>query len=282
MAALDSLSAYVNRATGGNSGAPDVPTVTKTGRIAGAAATAPSASQWHSLWLYEGFHPHGSIPTNAAIPTRDTPGALPFKPPGAGREKFLMSVGITPTVAGTFTLYDRLFHIGGLNGNITSDQTVQGATPSPALTRYTDGDGVFGFAEIYANVGSTARTLTITYTNSAGVTGRTASISFGGAGSNGVSRLFRFPLAQGDTGVRAIEKTNLNAGTGTAGNFGIALGRQIAQMATPVGGLLAGRDFPIGMPGIPAVHSDACLAWMFSAVTTTAPEFTGQLGFVEN
>jgi len=41
------------------------------------------------------------------------------------------------------------------------------------------------------------------------------------------------------------------------------------------------RDFVTGLPGIPSPGDDACLAFLFVPVTTTAPEFFGGYSIVE-
>lgn len=281
MAALTDLSDLINRLTGGNSGSPETMIFHKAPRASGAAVTAPIAGRMASLWTYDGMPAGGSAPGAAAIPTRTTTGAIPFTAPGGSREKFLISAGVAPSVAGVFVIYDRLFHISGLSGTSTADQTVQGSTPSPALTRNTGGAGNFVFYEIYSILGTTSATLTMTYTDQDGNTGQTATMNIGATGFREVTRAQRIPLAAGDTGVRAIEKVALSGSTGTAGDFGITIGQAIAWI--PVGSAGSGgwRDYTTGLPGIPAIDTNACLSLLFIPAANTAPEVTGAMTFVE-
>jgi hypothetical protein len=41
------------------------------------------------------------------------------------------------------------------------------------------------------------------------------------------------------------------------------------------------RDYTTGLPGIPVIDPDACLALMFIPFAATAPELTGLLATVE-
>lgn len=279
--ALTDLSDLINRQTGGNNGTPENLFFHKVPRIAGAAATALVAGRPCSLWQYDGMPASGAVPTVAAIPDRTTQGALPFTPPGGTREKLLIGAAIAPLVSGVFLLYDRLFHIGGLSGAATTDQTVQGSTPTPALTRNTSGTGNIAWYEIYTAIGTTSTTLTMTYTNQDGTDSRTSTINIGATGFNASTRAQRIPLAAGDTGIRAIEKVRLTATTGAAGNFGITVAQPLAWIPVGAAGVMGWRDYTTGLPGIPAIDPDACLALMFIPSATTAPELFGSLAFVE-
>lgn len=281
MAALTDLSDLINRLSGGNDGSPETQFWFKTPRVAGVAATAPIAGRMQSMWTYDGYPAGGIAPAAAEIPNLTTQGALTFTAPGGTREKFMISAGVVPSITGVFLLYDRLFHIGGLSGTSAVDQTVQGDPASPALTRNTSGVGNVVWAEIYTIIGATGTTLTMTYTNQSGTPGRTSNINFGATGFREVTRVQRFPLAAGDSGVQSVEKVRLTASTATAGNFGITIAKPLAWI--PVGAAGAGgwRDYTTGLPGLPSIDADACLALAYIATSTTAPELWAAATFVE-
>jgi hypothetical protein len=281
MAALTDLSDLINRQTRGNSGAPEAVFFHKVPRIAGVLATTPVAGRGVSFWQYDGMPGGGPAPGTAAIPDRTTPGAIPFTAPGGSREKLTISAGIIPLIAGVYQLYDRLFHIGNLSGISTTDQTIQGSTPTPALTRNTGGAGNFAFYEIYTAVGTTGTTLTMTYTNQDGVTGKTSTINFGGTGFREATRFQRIPLAAGDSGLRAIEKIRLTTSTGTAGSFAIGIAQPISWIPVGAPGVMGWRDFTTGLPGVPAIDPNACLSLWGALATATPPELFGSLAFVE-
>jgi hypothetical protein len=278
MANITDLSDLINRSTGGASGTPQNQFWFKSARIAGAAATAPIAGRPASLWRYDGQPSGGAIPTTVAIPTNTTAGALPFTNPGGGRQSWMVQSWVTGLVGGTLLMYDRLLHIGGLNGTLTSAQTVGGT-----ITRNTTGDGNFAFAEIYTQIGATSRTITMSYTNQAGTDTRTSTaVAFGGTGFNTVTRAILLPLQSGDTGIRAIASATIAGGTtGIAGNFGITMGKPIAYTGVGTAGAAGWRDFVTGLPGIPEIASSACLSLLWFPQTTTVPELFGGYSIVE-
>jgi hypothetical protein len=281
MAAITDLGDLINLATGGNSGTPENLFFFKNTRVAGAAAASTIAGRGTSLWQYDGSYGAGAAPTTGAIPTRSTAGAIPFTAPGGSRSKYLIQAGATSSVVGTLLIYDRLYHIGNLSGTSIVDQTVQGSPASPALTRNTGGVGNMAFYEIYTQIGTTSTTLTMTYTDDAGNASQTTTVNIGTTGFREAQRMQRIPLASGDKGIQAIEKVRLTATTGTAGNFGIIIARPIAYIPLSAAGMLGMRDYTTGLPGIPTVDSDACLAMMFIPTSTTGPELFGAFSFVE-
>jgi hypothetical protein len=281
MAALTDLSDLINRQSGGNSGNPNNLYFHKVPRVAGVAATVPVAGRGCSLWRYDGMPAGGAVPTSAEIPDSTTTGALPFVAATGGRDLHLIGASVTPFTAGVYLLYDRLFHRGGLSGTSTADQTVQGSTPTPALTRNTGGAGNIAWYEIYTAIGTSTTTLTMTYTDQDGNTGQTATINIGATGFREETRAQRIPLAAGDTGVRAIEKVKLTASTTTAGDFGITIARPLAWIPVGSAGTAGWRDYTTGLPGIPVINPDACLALMFIPSVATAPEVWGCIATVE-
>lgn len=281
MPALADLSDLINRQSGGNNGAPENLFFHKVPRVAGVAATATIAGRACSLFRYDGMPAGGAVPTGAEIPVRATAGAISFTAPGTGRDKQLISASIVPLVAGVFVLYDRLFHIGGLSGIVTTAQTVQGTTPTPALTRNTGGAGNFAFYEIYTAIGTTSTTLTMTYTDQDGNTGQTSTVNIGATGFREETRAQRIPLAAGDNGIRSVTSVQLTASTGTAGNFGITIGQPLAVIPVGASGIMGWRDYTTGLPGIPVIDPNACLSLLFIPSAATATELFGALGFVE-
>jgi hypothetical protein len=281
MAALTDLSDLINRQSGGNSGNPNNLFFHKVPRVAGVAATAPIIGRGCSLWTYDGMPAGGAVPTVAAIPDCTTTGALPFVAPTGGRDLHLIGASITPVTAGVYLLYDRLFHIGGLSATSTAAQTVQGSPASPALTRNTGGAGNMAWYEIYTIVGTSAAVMTMNYTNQAGTSGQTSTINIGTTGFREVTRAQRIQLAAGDTGIRAINTVTLSTTTGTVGNFGITIAQPLAWIPVGASGTAGWRDYTTGLPGIPVINPDACLALMFIPAAATAPEVWGSLATIE-
>jgi hypothetical protein len=278
VAAIADLSDLVNRMTGGSSGTPETLFFAKNYSIAGTLDTW-TIGVLYSLWRYDGVPGGGVAPGAVAIPTNATAGALPITNPGGGREKWLVQ-GVAladPSAVAAILLYDRLLHIGGLSGTVATAQTVGGT-----LTR---GLGYVGnqiFVEMYTQVGATARTLSVNYTNQSGVTGRTGTCTVGGTATslfNEANALTAVTLQAGDTGVQSVEDVTLSATTGTAGDFGITIARPIAWF--PSGGGMPGRDFTLGPSGMPEIEIDACLAFAAMVISTIEVPIQGMLSMVE-
>lgn len=280
MTALNDLSDLINRSTGGNSGTPETLFFHKQPRIAGAAAVATIAGRPASLWQYDGSPGAGVAPTSVAVPDNTTNGGLKQTDPGGGRQKWMTQAWATGLVGGTILLYDRLLHIGNLNGTTATAQTVGGT-----LTRYTDGLGNFVFAEIYTQIGATPASLTMSYTDETGTAGTANSTSpavqIGNTNFREVSRAVLMPLAAGDKGVKSVSSITATPSTGTAGNYGVVIGHPLAYLAVGAPGAAGWRDFVTGLPGIPEVLTDACLALLWTPATVTPPELMGGLTFVE-
>lgn len=277
MTAIADLSDLINRYTGGASGTPETIWFQKNGRVAGAAATATIAGRPCSLWTYDGHPGAGTAPTTWANPDNTTAGGLLQTDPGGGREKWLTGISVNCQTAGTLVLYDRLGHIGNLNGTTTTAQTFTGTA-----TRYTDGIGNVAFVEIYTIIGTTGTTYTMSYTNTAAASGRTSVASIiGGTGYREVTRMLPVPLQAGDKGIISIENIDLLATTGTAGAFGVTLAHPLAYCPVDTIGIGGWRDFVTGLPGIPEIQTDACLALYYVPTSTNPPEVTGVINMIE-
>lgn len=279
MSALADLSAVVNRLTGGNSGAPDHPSFWFDSRIQGAAAAATVSGRLTSLWRYNKSNgANGAIPSSVGACDKSLLGAMPFTNPGGGRQKWLLGLEGALLQPGVLVLYDRLLHIGGLAATTTSPQTVGGS-----IARYTSGIGNQIWVEIYTQVGATATTISASYTNQAGTSGRTTlSAVFGGTGLREESRIIPLTLQDGDTGVRSVESVTVLATTGTAGNFGVTITHPILYAPCEIAGGATLRDTISGMPSTPEILTDACLAFAFMASGTSAPQGLVGLHTVDN
>lgn len=272
---LVDLDDLVNRATGGNNGNPYDWFWQKDPRVQGSAGIVTVAGRLSSLWMYEGIPAAGDVPpTSATVPTNATSGSLRQPTTGALRETICTYISAIGSQPGSIILYDRLLHISGLDGTSTSAQTVGGT-----LTRYTGAAsrGNEIWIEIYTQIGTTARNLTVNYTDQDGNSASTV-VVVGGTGLREVQRLIKVPFAQDDYGARAVASVQLDVSTGTPGNFGVTVVRPIAQLSIPVAGggsILSLLDKPL------KIQSDACLSLAFFANGTVGPFVTVDGFFVE-
>lgn len=232
---------------------------------------------------------NGAAPTTAVVPDNTTTGALRgFLPGGSNPLRIVKAqfsgTAMAGTMPSTLMLVDRLSHQGGLSGTTTGAQTTN--LPTAALTRYTSGEGVWAALEIYTAIGTTATTVTASYTNTAGTSGRTTiATDIGSSANNAVSRLIILPLQQGDTGVKSVESVTLAASTvSAAGNFGVTLFKPLAlfPMAQSFG-YLAEFDPLLNLAAnMPEYLDNSCLSWVQLAGGTTSGTIQGNLWFAED
>lgn len=279
MAAFADLSELVNRLSGGNSGTPRAMWFTKDNRVDAAAAAATVAGRMTSLWRYNGTPSNGAVPGAVAAPTNTTAGGLIQADPGGGRQLWMTGGWALASVAGTLIVYDRLLHISGLDGTVTTAQTVGGS-----LTRYTGASDSVGnqiWVEIYTAIGGTGTTAVVNYTDQDNNPAVSPAFAIGAAGLQEAQRIIPVPLQAGGTGVRGVTDIDLVATTGTAGNFGITVARPLLYIPVPAPGVGYVRDLIAGQPGLQEVLTDACLSLAWMSNGTTAPWLTGGVQLVE-
>ncbi len=240
------------------------------------AAVSALAGSWNSSWMMTGSYLPPSVPTSGSGVACDdtTVGRMPFNNPGGSRDMYLSRFMFSPSQVTGAYLMDRQFHCSGLSGTSIVSQAIN----SVALpTRAGTGEGNEMWVEIYTTLGATGRTLTISYTNSNGTPGRTASVAL--PVSARATTAYRVPLQSGDTGVQSVQSVILSGSTGTAGNFGIVLAKRIASLAGVLAnGMFAANALALGLPKI---ESGNCLFFYTNGVSTTSPTYDAELTTVE-
>lgn len=249
-----------------------ISTIRSPTETATAVLTVPSVAsilgRWSDLWTTQ--VPAGAIPSTAAVPTNTTAGALGQQNGDSGG-LYLVGGRFNAMNPGVYLICDRLSHQGGLSGTTTGAQTTNLGTA--ALTRYTSGVGVMMMATIYTAVGTTATTITVSYTDTTPTSGRTSPlVVFGGTGFREASRGVILPLAAGDVGVTSVQSVTLAASTTTAGNFGITLFKPLFAVIVDEMNSVCVADLVTGKSGggIPEVVDNACLFPMYFGVSTNA------------
>lgn len=245
--------------------------------IAGVAAANSAANRWSSAWQLDGSPAGGAVPGAVAIPDNTTNGGLKQTDPGGGRQLWMTGAVMGSNAQNIIMIYDRLLHIGGLDGTNVGAQTVGGT-----LTRYTDGVGNQIWYEIYTQIGATARTITASYTDQDGNAGQTSqAVNIGATGYREDLRMLPIGLASGDSGVRAVASVTLSASTGTAGNFGIDIIHPLVYLHTSVSINCAVRNMVREGFNPMEILTDACLAMAFQSAATTNPYLVGSVHMVE-
>lgn len=169
------------------------------------------------------------------------------------------------------------------------DTVTQTMTNSATLPRYASGDGVQAFAVVQVpQVASAVADVTMTYTNSSGVSGRTATFSLFGAGTignlcnlNGVASTATalapfIPLDSGDLGIRSIQDVTLSSAIG--GFINIVLCKPVFTMQLLEQNTVAEKVFLKESGTLPALNPSAFLQFLTLRGSSTSPTpFRGYL-----
>jgi hypothetical protein len=151
------------------------------------------------------------------------------------------------------------------------------------VSRYTGTEAAGNriFLEIYSVVGTTPTTVTASYTNENGVSGRTTqAVTFGGSGKREVGRMIYLPFQAGDFGARSVQSVTVLATTGTAGDFGVTIVRPITPMLSS--SIMFTQEYLTQLPPTKELKSDACLFLMANLiVTSSGPNIYAMLSMIE-
>jgi hypothetical protein len=248
----------------------------KENRVADFSTSTIRILRPNANWQY--FNPTPATPTTSVALDKNSAQSMGPIPAVTGRLTMLGArISTSNYSAASMMVVDLLNVSGGLNATLTTAQTTN--LPTAALTRHTSGEGVMAGIVIYTIIGTTATTVTISYTNSAGTSGRISTATIiGGGFYREVGILIPIPLQGADKGFRSIESVTLAGTTGTAGNFGVCLFKPLAMIslesatgAMPLDSVSTGCI--IG--SLAEIHPDACLT--FSAFTVVNFSITGAL-----
>lgn len=251
------------------------------------SGTAPEAAGRFYLFAKDAGYPGAWAAGTPGLAGRvlngvTEPGALPYKNATVG-SNYIAALSATATVACQLYLVDLLWVNSGIVVTTTTAQTVSSiAFPSRDKNGATAGTDVqVGILVTTAttNAGAIANT-TMSYTNSAGTPGRTATITaLGGFPATGVlGTLVPFELAAGDVGVQSIQSVTL--GTSYAGGaVSLVAFRKVAAASCLLANVgSAGTAFvPPGM----RVYDGSCLMLLGLMSGTGATVISGIASIVE-
>ena len=208
---------------------------------------------------------NGAAPTTAALCTDQTLGALGLNEGFRFTEDYYI-LGVEGLSASTtsFAIIDRLAHQGGLDGTITTEQTTN-LPLGTGLTRYDPAvDRIQAAAMLYGNIGATATTFTVRYTNSANTVNRVSQPTvIGGTANNIAARFAEICPADSDK-FKTIEGFTLAASTGTVGNIGLVLFVKLCEGYSRPQGYGGGYGYNLqnwytGDMDLPIAKAGACL-----------------------
>ena len=242
-----------------------------------------AAGTYVSLWRATGQPGQGAIPAATAVCNNTTLGGIGFTQQTSPSTSYgsYMEVA-TSNNATTVEIHDRLAHMGGLNGTLTTAQTVSldlstlGATNNISKrigdTNYSD---VQWWLEWYTATGATAVTVTVNVTYNDGTTGALASASLAATRPVGfmLSLNALIPAAASGKYIRAVNNVTLSATTGTAGSFGVTATRPRMTLSTLVANMKFVADW--AQLGFPEIFNESCLFPIVVTNTTSTGTVRG-------
>lgn len=247
-----------------------------------ASISTQVVGQYASLWRATGVPSQGAIPATAAYCTKALLGSLGFDNQVSPATSYLGYHNLLCSNANSnLEIHDRLAHMGGLNGTLTTAQTVGidlstinagGAVPAERIgdSNYSD---VMWFLEWYTTTGATASNATVNVTYNDGTTGNLATIAVGGTAVAASQCRQLFSAVNGKF-IRGVNTVTLSASTATAGSFGVTATRNRATMSVPIANKFEVFDW--AMLGFSEIPNDSCLFGMMLSVSTTTGTVKGQ------
>lgn len=243
-----------------------------------ASVVSQAAGYLTSLWRAAGspLWRQGAIPGAASTPTDDTAGgiALPSFGTNQGRIYRFAPVGV---FSGTFMLYDRLAHMGGLVANLATEQTVNlDAATAITAGRATEME-IEWYIQIYHEIGITASNLTVKYRDLNDAVDKTITIT-GFTGASPLNRSGRCVLLVPPDGIqikRVVSVTH-SISSGTAGNYGVTARRLLCSVGQMIANVKAPGCDAISL-ALPSIKDSSCLEMLVQCSTTATGIIQGDL-----
>lgn len=246
-----------------------------------------AAGQFHSLWRATGQPGQGAIPGAAATCDNNLLGALPFTQQTSPATSYLAILeGLCANAGTTLEIHDRLMHMGGLSGTVTTAQNalvdLHANLANDNLTARS-GDSNFSdvtwWLEWYTDTGGTSVTATVNVTFNDGTSNNLSGITLGATRRASFMQPLNGFIQAADAGkyIRDVNTVQLSATTGAAGSFGVTATRYRAALYKPLANARFTADWAgLGLPEIP---NEACLmlVQLANATTTGIVRATGKI-----
>lgn len=232
------------------------------------------AGQLFSLWRATGVPGQGVLPTVAEICTKALVGAMGFNNQTLPSESVMGWLTMAASNNATnVEVVDRLAHIGGANGTLTTAQSGLALTGLPAArlgdANYSD---VQWWLEWYVDTGATAVNVTVAVTYNDDTVGNLAVIAL--PASMRAGRLVPLISAVPGKFIKAVGSFTLSASTGTAGNFGVTATRARTAISCPIANKIEIADW--AALGLPKIENDSCLQMVMLCSTSVTGTLRGQ------
>jgi len=231
------------------------------------------SSYWGRAWCPEAGSPASAAPGGDA-PTSATTGALAFQNPPSGDQTHMVGYRVSNSYTSRqVLLYDRIFQVAKTMSS-TATEAVTGVPTRYQSTTPGDDDyaaGNFMFPEVTSNLSTTGHNWdTCLYTDQDGNTGVTLPSCAGRSASSddrlgfNLGEQWFFPLAAGDTGVKAL--TQMQCDASVSGGVDFVIGHPIAWITTLRSAIVCGVDGINTAFMLTRIFDDACLAFIEPAI----------------
>ena len=205
-------------------------------------------------------------------------GQIPVPPASANTHLSFFQM-VSSAQAGAVMLADRLWHNSGFTITLTTAQTVNSvAWPARDKNGATLGDGVYLGVEVSTATGAGVPTITVSYTNSAGTAGRTATNSVATVATSAAGTFYPIGLQAGDVGVRSVQSLTLSA-TWTSGTIHLVAYRPISVLSLSAAGIAASLNTVTGNNA--RVYDNSVPFIIYTPQTTTTTQLTGGVKFTQ-
>jgi len=247
-----------------------------------------AVGNYYSIWRATGQPGQGAVPTTAAVANNTLVGAIQFTQQTSPATSYLgIFEAVQPNASVTLEIHDRLAHMGGANGQVTTAQTVNiqldtsGGTSNLSARKgdanYSD---VQWWLEWYTATGATASNATVNVTYNDATSGNLTAIAIGGTAIQATRMIplnSLIPTADSGKYIMRVNNITLSSSTGTIGNFGVTATRYRAAVFMPVSNARFTANW--ADLGLPEIHNSSCLFGIViaNAVTSGVIKGTGKI-----
>jgi hypothetical protein len=217
--------------------------------------------------------PQPAIPTVAALCDKTL--SWNFNNAAGADKTYLDTISGNQTNAQRTVFYDRLFHIGGLNGTLTTAQTVNSQTVLTLPSRFSIADSCEWFLECYADLGATTTTATVavTFTDT---TTTTISVTIPATWRAG--RLLQIVPPVGKI-IASVQSVTLGVSTGTAGNFGVTCGDRMTDVT--IENISGNIPTPPKRAVFKEIANNTCIWAVVECSTTTSGDVMLEISLIQ-
>jgi len=191
-------------------------------------------------------------------------------------QNFLAKVTTSCTQAGTLVFADRLWSCSTISGTIQTTMTIN--NPGSLPSRVTDnGIGCELWIEHFVATGVATGTLTATYVNPVGQTGRTGTLATVQSAA-AIGRFQNVQLQSGDNGISqltSIIKTN----TWTSGTFGATIIKRVLEIPLPIAN--TGDVFDWAETALKQLPDNVCLMFFFLPSVAASYTVFGSIDIID-